>query len=70
MSISDSLHAAPASAAAGATDSPSGPRLDRVRFSWASIPMLLPAIALLAALFVGPVLYSFYLGFTNLQLVG
>jgi len=70
MSISDSLQAAPASAVAGATDSPSGPRLDRVRFSWVSIPLLLPAIALLAVLFVGPVLYSFYLGFTNLELIG
>jgi multiple sugar transport system permease protein len=69
MSIANSLQA-PAVAAAGATEPPSGKRLDRVRFSWASIPLLLPAIALLAALFVGPVIYSFYLGFTNLQLIG
>lgn len=70
MSVSDSLQAAPASAAAGAAESPSGPRRDRVRFSWGSIPLLLPAIGLLVALFVGPVIYSFYLGFTNLQLIG
>lgn len=70
MSVSDSLQAAPVSAVAGAAESPSGPRLDRVRFSWASIPLLLPAIGLLMALFVGPVLYSIYLGFTNLELIG
>jgi multiple sugar transport system permease protein len=69
MSMANSLQA-PAVVAAGATEPPSGKRLDRVRFSWASIPLLLPAIALLAALFVGPVIYAFYLGFTNLQLIG
>jgi multiple sugar transport system permease protein len=69
MSIANSLQA-PAAVAAGAAEPPSGKRLDRVRFSWVSIPLLLPAIALLMALFVGPVIYAFYLGFTNLQLIG
>lgn len=32
--------------------------------------MLLPAAALLIVLFLGPVAYSFYLGFTNLDLIG
>jgi multiple sugar transport system permease protein len=49
---------------------PTGRRLDRVRFQWSSIPLLLPAAALLIVLFLGPVLYSFYLGFTNLDLIG
>jgi hypothetical protein len=49
---------------------PTGPRLDRDRMSWSSWPLLLPAAVLLLALFVAPVAYSFYYGFTNLQLVG
>jgi multiple sugar transport system permease protein len=70
MSIANSLQA-PAAFVAAAPEPPSGVRrLDRKRFSWSSIPLLLPAIALLVALFVGPVIYSFYLGFTNLQLIG
>ena len=32
--------------------------------------MLAPAVALLVVLFLGPVLYAFYIGFTNLALVG
>lgn len=32
--------------------------------------LLLPAAALLVVLFVGPVVYAFYLGFTNISLVG
>jgi multiple sugar transport system permease protein len=70
MSIANSLQAPAAVTAGGAPELPSGTRLDRRRLSWASVPLLLPAIALLAALFVGPVIYSFYLGFTNLQLIG
>ncbi len=70
MSIANSLQAPAAVAAGGSVEPPSGARLDRKRFSWASVPLLLPAIALLGALFVGPVIYSFYLGFTNLQLIG
>ena len=47
-----------------------GPRLDRERFQWSSLVMLAPAVALLGVLFVFPVLYACYLGFTNLALVG
>ena len=47
-----------------------GPRLDRERFQWSSLVMLFPALALLAVLFVFPVFYACYLGFTNLALVG
>ncbi|TMC40204.1 MAG: sugar ABC transporter permease [Chloroflexi bacterium] len=47
-----------------------GPRLDRERFQWSSLLMLSPALALLGVLFVFPVLYAGYLGFTNLALVG
>jgi multiple sugar transport system permease protein len=49
---------------------PVGPRLDKARMSWTSIPLLSPAFILLAVLFIGPVVFSIYLGFTNLQLVG
>jgi multiple sugar transport system permease protein len=47
-----------------------GPRLDREQFQWGSLAMLTPALALLALLFIFPVLYAGYLGFTNLALVG
>src|SRR5438309_3091855 len=47
-----------------------GPRLDRERFQWSSLLMLAPGLALLAGLFLGPVLYAVYIGFTNLALVG
>src|SRR5579862_1658184 len=47
-----------------------GPRQDRTRFQWSSLVMLAPAIAVLGLLFVLPVLYACYLGFTNLALVG
>ncbi|HEY1420745.1 MAG TPA: sugar ABC transporter permease [Candidatus Dormibacteraeota bacterium] len=47
-----------------------GPRLDRERFQWSSLAMLSPAVALLGLLFIFPVLYACYLGFTNLALVG
>jgi multiple sugar transport system permease protein len=47
-----------------------GPRLDRERFQWGSLAMLTPSLALLALLFVFPVLYAGYLGFTDLALVG
>lgn len=47
-----------------------GRRLDRERFQWSSLAMLAPALALLGLLFVFPVLYAGYLGFTNLELVG
>jgi multiple sugar transport system permease protein len=47
-----------------------GPRLDRERFQWSSITMLTPALGLLGLLFVFPVIYAGYLGFTDLALVG
>jgi multiple sugar transport system permease protein len=47
-----------------------GPRLDRERFQWGSLAMLTPALALLGLLFIFPVMYAGYLGFTNLALVG
>src|SRR2546428_6259039 len=47
-----------------------GPRLDRERFQWSSLLMLAPGLLLLGGLFLGPVLYAFYIGFTNLALVG
>lgn len=49
---------------------PRGPRLDRQRLLLSSIPLLAPAAVLLLGLFAGPIVYSFYLGFTNLKLVG
>jgi multiple sugar transport system permease protein len=47
-----------------------GPRLDRERFQWGSLTMLTPALALLGLLFIFPVIYAGYLGFTDLALVG
>src|SRR5207253_10535414 len=47
-----------------------GPRLDRERFQWSSLLMLAPGSVLLLVLFLGPVLYALYIGFTNLALVG
>src|SRR5271154_2883326 len=45
-------------------------RLDRRRYQWSSLVLLSPAGLLLFLLFLGPVGYAFYLGFTNLQLIG
>jgi len=47
-----------------------GPRQDVRRFQIASTGWLLPAGALLVGLFLFPVGYATYLGFTNLQLLG
>jgi multiple sugar transport system permease protein len=47
-----------------------GQRLDRRRYSWESTALLGPATILLVAMFVLPILYAIYLGFTNLQLIG
>jgi multiple sugar transport system permease protein len=70
MSISASVGTEPAAAMSVSLAPPSGTRQDRVRFQWSSVPLLLPAVALLIVLFLGPVVYSFYLGFTNLDLIG
>jgi multiple sugar transport system permease protein len=45
-------------------------RQDKVRFQVSSVGWLLPAIALLAVLFIVPVVYAIFLAFTNLQLLG
>jgi multiple sugar transport system permease protein len=49
---------------------PTTGRLDGRRFQWGSIPLLGPAGVLLVVLFLAPVAYSFYLGLTNLELIG
>jgi len=46
------------------------PRLDRRRYNWESAVLLLPTALLLGALFLLPIGYAFYLGLTNLQLIG
>lgn len=46
------------------------PRIDRARFNVATIPLLTPALVLLVGLFLFPIAFAVYLGFTNLQLVG
>ena len=45
-------------------------RKDRERFQWSSFVLLTPAFSLLIILFLIPVGYAVYLGFTNLTLVG
>jgi multiple sugar transport system permease protein len=52
------------------THSGMGLRKDRARFEYGSVPLLLPAVILLLVLFIGPVLYSLYLGLTNIELLG
>jgi multiple sugar transport system permease protein len=47
-----------------------GARLDKPRFKPSSLVLLMPGMLLLLSLFVYPVAYSIYLGFTNLQLIG
>jgi multiple sugar transport system permease protein len=44
--------------------------LDRERFDWSSLLLLAPGTALLLLLFLGPLAYAFYLGFTNMELIG
>jgi multiple sugar transport system permease protein len=43
---------------------------DRERFAWSSLLLLAPGTALLLLLFLGPLAYAFYLGFTNMELIG
>jgi multiple sugar transport system permease protein len=47
-----------------------GPALDRRRGEWSSLALLSPAGMLLAGLFLLPIAYAFYLGLTNLTLIG
>lgn len=49
---------------------PTGARLDKPRFKGVSLLLLLPAAVLLVGMFIYPVFFSIYLGFTNLQLIG
>lgn len=70
MAIADA-GGAPATMLGGAPSPlPTGKRLDRERFQWGSLALLGPALALLVVLFLIPVGYAFYLGFTNLRLIG
>ena len=62
--------AAPQANAAAWRDMQGMRRLDEARFNLASIPLMAPAGILLLGLFLIPVAYAVYLGFTNLQLVG
>src|SRR2546428_4680120 len=57
-------------AAAAASEANLGPRQDRARFELGSVFFLTPALALMAVLFLGPIVHSLYLTFTNLQLAG
>jgi multiple sugar transport system permease protein len=52
------------------SDISAGPRLDGRRFDPQSLAFLSPAMLVLFLLFLVPVGYSFYLGLTNLQLIG
>src|SRR5579884_617615 len=70
MSVGAALGAEEQLPGVGQLAVPAGRRQDRVRFQLNSIPLLLPAVLLLVLLFLGPVIYSFYLGFTNLDLIG
>ncbi len=45
-------------------------RQDKVRTQWSSIVLLLPALGLLAILFLIPLAFAVYLGLTNLTLLG
>src|SRR5580692_290788 len=43
---------------------------DNERFGWSSLLLLAPGTALLLLLFLGPLAFAFYLGFTNMELIG
>ncbi|MDP9257695.1 MAG: sugar ABC transporter permease [Actinomycetota bacterium] len=47
-----------------------GPRRDEQRFRFSSVGWLVPSLVLIGVLFLFPVAYAVYLGFTNLQLLG
>jgi hypothetical protein len=49
---------------------PKTPRLDKLRFSAISGPLLFPVLALQVVFFIYLVAYSICLGFINLQLIG
>lgn len=64
------LGGGPTAAALPSRQLPTGRRLDRERFQWGSLTLLGPALALLVLLFLIPVGYAFYIGLTNLRLIG
>lgn len=71
MAVASASAPVSAQAEAGARPvPPAGQRADKERFQWGSVALLAPSLALLIVLFIIPVIYAFYLGFTNLQLVG
>jgi multiple sugar transport system permease protein len=71
LAVASASAPVPAQAGAGARPVlPTGRRADKDRFQWGSLGLLAPSLALLIVLFIIPVIYAFYLGFTNLQLVG
>jgi multiple sugar transport system permease protein len=43
---------------------------DREHFRWSSLLLLTPSTVILLLLFIGPLAYAFYLGFTNMELIG
>lgn len=51
-----------------ATPLPTGKRLDEVRAGWSSALFMAPGTILMLVLFIVPIVYAFYLAFTNLQL--
>jgi multiple sugar transport system permease protein len=48
----------------------SGPRHDQRKLEWRGLVLLAPGAIVLAVMFIGPVVYAIYIGFTNLQLLG
>ena len=59
-----------AEAASVATYEPERLEPSRERFRWTSAVLLAPGTALLLLLFIGPLVFALYLGFTNMELVG
>jgi multiple sugar transport system permease protein len=47
-----------------------GARQDGAGFAWSSSLLLALPVGFLFLLFVGPIFYALYLGFTNLELIG
>jgi multiple sugar transport system permease protein len=70
MAIADASQGPLAAVPGERREPPAGRRLDRERFHWGSLTLLAPAVVLLVVLFLIPVGYAFYLGLTNLRLIG
>jgi multiple sugar transport system permease protein len=54
----------------GHLDAELGSRQDGAQFAWSSSALLAVPAGFLFLLFIGPIVYALYLGFTNLQLIG